>query len=163
MIDLIILYSAISPLALIFGARAVATSREHQRLPLVSELIFTSKTLSKENKKWIRIAAICAIAFCFFILNGWHRGTIYNDVLRDPYGVLFKLTAYNFGYISYILRSVYFNTYLRLEGSSIQEENNLFFSTVKFIPGFGDKVKSYITISTLIMLTSIACIFLVNR
>lgn len=154
--DFIAIYAAVSPLILIAAARATAISREYRRLPSVAELVVGAKFLSKENKKLIRIAAGFSIAFSVFILTGWQAGSLDADISKKSTNIFFGMTAFNSGYVSYISRSVYFNVFVCPEGGSARQENELYFSNLKLFPGFGDKVKSLITISTSLVLISLA-------
>lgn len=54
-------YIALSPLIILFSARAVAVSREYKRMPFLIEIVRAPAGVNEKDTKWLHAAQ------CFFI------------------------------------------------------------------------------------------------
>jgi len=162
-VNFIALYSTISVLLIIPLIRAVVISRDYGRYPRIIELLLGGYYSTDTSRRSVRIVIRFALALAVFLLWGWHAGSLEMDIQRGGMKIFWGMTAYNLGSISYVLRSVYFNVFLRTASMSAKQENSAFFKEIGFIPGFGDTARTLITLVTLMAMFSSFLMMLTGR
>lgn len=155
MINFISFYTMMSMLLVIPLIRAIAIARDFGRYPRVLELVLGAKLQDKGSARSVRIAIRCSVGLSLFILWGWQGGYLVEDIQRGGISIFWGMSVYNFTWISFAARSVYFNVFHRRIGMSVKEENNAFHEEFRFLPGFSDRGRTLITLSTLM---SILCL-----